>query len=72
MMGLECCLVLVCSNQTDLMVTCAHVELCEPSCTSQLIKKFFHHQHRIFVLNCDCIQLSIIHTKLPAAIFFFD
>jgi hypothetical protein len=56
----------------DLMVTRTKVNLGENSGSSQLIKKNIDSGKRIFVLDGDCIERSVIHTQPQATIFLLD
>jgi hypothetical protein len=53
------------------MITRTKVSLREDFGSSQLIKKNIDSGKRVFVLDGDCIERSIIHT-LQATIFLFD
>jgi hypothetical protein len=56
----------------DLMVTRTKVDLGENFGSSQLIKKNIDSGKRIFVIDGDCIERSVIHTQPQATIFLFD
>jgi hypothetical protein len=56
----------------DLMITRTKVNLGEDFGSSQLIKKNIDSGKRIFVLDGDCIEQSVIHTHSQATIFLFD
>jgi hypothetical protein len=53
------------------MITRTKVDLGENFGSSQLIKKNIYSGKRIFVLDGDCIERSVIHTQSQAAIFLF-
>jgi hypothetical protein len=59
-------------SNLDLMVTRTKVDLGENFGSSQLIKKNIDSGKRIFVLDGDCIERSVIHTQSQATIFLFD
>jgi hypothetical protein len=54
------------------MITRTKVNLGEHFGSSQLIKKNIDPGKRIFVLDGDCIERSVIHTHSQATIFLFD
>jgi hypothetical protein len=54
------------------MVTKTKVDLGENFGSSQLIKKNIDSGKRIFVLDDDCIERSVIHTQPQATIYLFD
>jgi hypothetical protein len=56
----------------DLMITRTKVNLGENFGSSQLIKKNIDSGKRIFVLDGDCIERSVIYTHSQATIFLFD
>jgi hypothetical protein len=56
----------------DLMVTRTEVDLGESFGSIQFIKKNIDSGKRIFVLEGDCIERSVIHTQPQATIFLFD
>jgi hypothetical protein len=56
----------------DLMITRTKVDLGENFGSSQLIKKNIDSGKRIFVLDGDYIERSVIHTQSQATIFLFD
>jgi hypothetical protein len=56
----------------DLVVTRTKVDLGENFGSSQLIKKNIDSGKRIFVIDGDCIERSVIHTQSQATIFLFD
>jgi hypothetical protein len=56
----------------DLMITRMKVDLGENFGSSQLIKKNINSGKRIFVLDGDCIERSVIHTQSQATIFLCD
>jgi hypothetical protein len=56
----------------DLMLTRMKVDLGENFGSSQLIRKNIDSGKRIFVLDGDCIERSVIHTQSQATIFLFD
>jgi hypothetical protein len=56
----------------DLMITRMKVDLGENFGSSQLIKKNIDSGKRIFVLDGDCIERSVIHTQSQATIFLCD
>jgi hypothetical protein len=56
----------------DLMITRTKVDLGENFGSSQLIKNNIDSGKRIFVLDGDCIERSVIHTQSQATIFLFD
>jgi hypothetical protein len=59
-------------SNLDLMITRTKVDLGENFGSSQLIKKNIDSGKRIFVLDGDCIERSVIHTQSQATIFLFD
>jgi hypothetical protein len=59
-------------SNLDLIVTRMKVDLGENFGSSQLIKKNIDSRKRIFVLDGDCIERSVIHTQSQATIFLFD
>jgi hypothetical protein len=59
-------------SNLDLMITRTKVDLGENLGSSQLIKKNIYSGMRIFVLDGDCIEWSVIHTHSQATIFLFD
>jgi hypothetical protein len=54
------------------MITRIKVDLGENFGSSQLIKKNIDSGKRIFVLDGDCIERSVIYTQPQATIFLFD
>jgi hypothetical protein len=56
----------------DLMITGTKVNLREDFGSSQLIKKNIDSRERIFVLDGDCIERSVIYTHSQATIFLLD
>jgi hypothetical protein len=54
------------------MITRTKVNLREDLGSSQLIEKNIDLGKRVFVLDGDCIERSIIHTHSQATIFLFD
>jgi hypothetical protein len=56
----------------DLMITRTKVDLGENFGSSQLIKKNIDSGKRIFVLDGDYIERSVIHTQSQVTIFLFD
>jgi hypothetical protein len=54
------------------MITRTKVNLREDFGSSQLIKKNIDSGKRIFVLDGDCIEWSVIYTHPQATIFLFD
>jgi hypothetical protein len=54
------------------MVTRTKIDFGENFGSSQLIKKNIDSGKRIFVLDGDCIEWSVIHTQPQATIFLFD
>jgi hypothetical protein len=59
-------------SNLDLMITRTKVNLREDFGSSQLIKKNIDSGKRVFVLDGDCIERSVIHTHPQATIFLFD
>jgi hypothetical protein len=59
-------------SNLDLMVTRTKVDLGENFGSTQLIKKNIDSGKRIFVLDGNCIERSVIHTQSQATIFLFD
>jgi hypothetical protein len=62
----------VTSSNFDLMITRMKVNLREDFGSSQLIKKNIDSGKRVFILDGDCIERSVIHTHSQATIFLFD
>jgi hypothetical protein len=62
----------VTGSNLDLMITKTKVDLGENFGSSQLIKKNIDSGKRIFVLDGDYIERSVIHTQSQATIFLFD
>jgi hypothetical protein len=56
----------------DLMIIITKVNLGEDFGSSQLIKKNIDSGERVFVLDGDCIERSVIHTHSQATIFLLD
>jgi hypothetical protein len=56
----------------DLMITRTKVNLREDLGSSQLIEKNINSSKRVFVLDGDCIERSIIYTHSQATIFLLD
>jgi hypothetical protein len=54
------------------MITRTKVNLGENSGSSQLIKENIDSGKRIFVLDGDCIEWSVVYTHSQATIFLFD
>jgi hypothetical protein len=54
------------------MITRTKVNLGENFGSSQLIKKNIDSGKRVFVLDGDCIERSVIHAHSQATIFLFD
>jgi hypothetical protein len=54
------------------MIIRTKVSLGENIGSSQLIKKNIDSGKRIFVLDGDCIEWSVIYTQSQATIFLFD
>jgi hypothetical protein len=52
------------------MVTITKIDFGENFGCSQLIKKNIDSRKRIFVLDGDCIEWSVIHTQPQATSFF--
>jgi hypothetical protein len=59
-------------SNLDLVITRTKVNLREDFGSSQLIKKNINSGKRVFVLDGDCIERSVIHTHSQATIFLFD
>jgi hypothetical protein len=59
-------------SNLDLMITRTKVDLRENFGSSQLIKKNIDSGKRIFVLDSDCIEWSVIHAQSQATVFLFD
>jgi hypothetical protein len=59
-------------SNLDLMITKTKVNLGENFGSSQLIKKNIDSGKRIFVLDGDCIERSVIHIQSQGTIFLFD
>jgi hypothetical protein len=62
----------VARSNFDLMITGMKVNLREDFGSSQLIEKSIDSGKRVFVLDGDCIERSVIHTHSQATIFLFD
>jgi hypothetical protein len=54
------------------MITRTKVNLREDLGSSQLIEKNINSSKRVFVLDGDCIERSIIYTHSQATIFLLD
>jgi hypothetical protein len=59
-------------SNLDLVITRTKLNLREDFGSSQLIKKNIDSGERIFVLDGDCIERSVIYTHSQASIFLFD
>jgi hypothetical protein len=59
-------------SNLDLVITRTKVNLREDFGTSQLIEKNIDSGKRVFVLDGDCIERSVIYTHSQATIFLLD
>jgi hypothetical protein len=62
----------VARSNFDLVITGMKVNLREDFGSSQLIKKNIDSGKRVFVLDGDCIERSVIYTRSQATIFLLD
>lgn len=66
------CLMNACRIHSDLMVARPKVNFREVTSSLQFIQQILNYCNRVLVLNCDCIQLTIINAQTPRSIFLLD
>jgi hypothetical protein len=69
-MVFKSCFKFIWSSHSYLMVARSEIQLCEPLSPSKFIQQFIHSWQGVFVFDSNGIQMSLIHTKPPCAIFF--
>jgi hypothetical protein len=54
------------------MIARSKIDLGKDSGTSQLIKEHINAGQRIFILDCHCVEWTIVNTHPQATIFLFS
>lgn len=68
-MGAECGFWNILFIHTNLMITGAEIQLGEESGSMKLVKELINNRDGETVLNSGSVELAVVHTKAPRALF---